>query len=82
MKQKLQRFAPDRQETIRQELDKLLEVGFIHEVDHPDWLANPVMVKKSNGKWRIHVDFTNLNSACPKDDFPLPCIDQLVYSTT
>ena len=40
-----------------------------------------VMVKKANGKWRICVDFTNLNKACPKDSYPLPCIDQLVDST-
>ena len=40
------------------------------------------MVKKANGKWRICVDFTNLNKACPKDSYPLPRIDQLVNSTT
>nr|AAS98502.1 putative polyprotein [Oryza sativa Japonica Group] len=46
-----------------------------------EWLANPVLVRKSNGKWRMCVDFTDLNKACPKDDFPLPRIDQLVDST-
>ena len=53
----------------------------IREVYYPEWLANVVMVKKANGKWRMCVDFTNLNSACPKDNFPLPRIDQLVDST-
>ena len=48
---------------------------------YPDWLANVVLVKKANGKWRMCVDFTNLNKACPKDSFPLPKIDQLVNST-
>ena len=48
---------------------------------YPDWLANVVMVKKANGKWRMCVDFTNLNKACPKDSYPLPRIDQLVDST-
>ena len=62
-------------------MDKLLKAGFIREVNHPEWLANPVMVRKSNGKWRMCVDFTDLNKACPKDDFPLPRIDQLVDST-
>ena len=38
------------------------------------------MVKKANGKWRMCVDFTNLNKACPKDSYPLPRIDQLVDS--
>ena len=46
------------------------------------WLANVVMVKKSNGKWRICVDYTDLNNACPNDCFPLPQIDQLVDSTS
>ena len=40
------------------------------------------MVKKSNGKWRMCIDFTDLNRACPKDSYPLPRIDTLVDSTT
>jgi len=63
------------------EVNKLLAANFIREVYYPEWLANVVMVKKANGKWRICVDFTDLNSACPKDNFPLPKIDQLVDST-
>ena len=66
---------------MTEEVEKLLEVDFIREVFYPDWLANVVMVKKSNGKWRMCVDFTDLNKACPKDSFPLPRIDQLVDST-
>jgi hypothetical protein len=63
------------------ELRKLLEAGFIKEVFHPTWLANPVLVKKKNGKWRMCVDYTSLNKACPKVPFPLPQIDQIVDST-
>ena len=48
---------------------------------YPEWLANVVLVKKANGKWRMCVDFTDLNKACPKDSFPLPRIDQLVDFT-
>nr|AAP05806.1 putative GAG-POL precursor [Oryza sativa Japonica Group]AAT76358.1 putative GAG-POL precursor [Oryza sativa Japonica Group] len=81
VKQRLRRFAPDRKQAIQEELDKLLKAGFIREVLHPEWLANPVMVRKANGKWRMCVDFTDLNKACPKDHFPLPRIDQLVDST-
>nr|AAQ56290.1 putative gag-pol precursor [Oryza sativa Japonica Group] len=81
VKQKLRIFAPYRKQAIREELDKLLKAGFIREVLHPEWLANPVMVWKANGKWRMCVDFTDLNKACPKDHFPLPRIDQLVDST-
>ena len=46
------------------------------------WLANPVVVRKANGKWRLCINFTDLNKACPKDPFPLPRIDQIVHSTS
>ena len=58
-----------------------MTAGFIREVYYPEWLTNVVLVKKANGKWRMCVDFTDLNKACPKDSFPLPRIDQLVDST-
>ena len=54
---------------------------FIREVYYPDWLVNVVMVKKANDKWRMCVDFTDLNKAFPKDSYHLPRIDQLVDST-
>ena len=60
---------------------KLTAANFIREVYHPDWLVNPVLVKKKNGKWRMCVDYTDLNKACPKDPFGLPRIDQVVDST-
>ena len=56
-------------------------MGFIQKVNYPEWISNVVLVKKANGKWKMCVDFTNLNKACPKDSFPLPKIDQLVDST-
>ena len=59
-----------------------MTAGFIWEVYYPEWLANVVLVKKANGKWRMCVDFTDLNKVCPEDSFPLPRIDQLVDSTT
>lgn len=51
---------------------------FIKKVKYPTWLANPVMVKKSNDKWRMCVDYIDLNKACPKDSYPLSSIDELV----
>uniref|UniRef100_A0A2N9H0M9 Uncharacterized protein n=1 Tax=Fagus sylvatica TaxID=28930 RepID=A0A2N9H0M9_FAGSY len=81
VKQKRRVFAPERNNAIMEEVDKLLAANFIREVFYPDWLANVVMVKKSTGKWRMCVDFTDLNKACPKDSFPLPRIDQQVDST-
>ena len=74
-------FAPEQNQAITDEVNKLLSVGFIQEVYYPDWVANVVLVKKANGKWRMCVDFTDLNKTCPKDNFPLPRIDQLVDST-
>ena len=64
-----------------EEVEKLLATRFIWEVYYPKWLANVVMVKKSNEKWRMCVDFTDLNNACPKDSFPLLRIDHLFDST-
>ncbi|KAL6334073.1 hypothetical protein AAG906_001834 [Vitis piasezkii] len=80
VRQRVRRFHPDRQKIIRDEIDKLLG-EFIREVEYPDWLANVVVVPKKEGKWRVCVDYTNLNNACPKDSFPLPRIDQIVDST-
>ena len=54
------------------------EADFIREFFYSDCLANVVMVKKSNGKWRMCVNYIDLNKVCPKDNFPLPRIDQLV----
>ena len=65
---------------VMDEVTKLLATGFTREVHYLEWLANVVIMKKANGKWRMCVDFTDLNKACPKDSFPLPRIDQLVDS--
>jgi hypothetical protein len=80
VKQRLRRFNDDKCKAIGEEILKLLSAGFICEVYHPEWLANPVLVKKKNKKWRVCVDYTSLNKACPKDSFPLPSIDQVVDS--
>ena len=74
-------FAPKQNKAIMDEVPKLLVANFIRKVYYPDWLANVVIVKKPNKKWRMCVDFTNLNSVYSKDSFPLPRIDQLVDST-
>ena len=58
-----------------------MKIRAVQEVLYPQWLSNTVVVKKKNGKWRVCVDFTDLNRACPKDAFPLPKIDQLIDST-
>ena len=81
VRQKKRVFAPERDNAIKEEVQKLTMAKFIRKVYYPDWLANVVMVKKANGKWKMCVDFTDLNKAYPKDSYPLPRIDQLVDST-
>ena len=81
IRQKKRVFAQKRDKAIAKEVRKLLKADFIRKVYYPDWLANVVMVKKTNGKWSMCVDFTDLNKACPKDNYPLPRIDTLVDST-
>jgi hypothetical protein len=67
---------------VRWQVNKLLEAGFIRPVDYPSWLANSVLVEKSDGAWRMCIDYTNLNKAFPKDDYPLPHICQIIDSTS
>ena len=82
MKQCLRRFDEEKRRAIYEEIAKLSAAGFIKEVYHPEWLANPVLVRKKSEKWRMCVDYMGLNKACPKDPFPLPRIDQVVDSTS
>jgi hypothetical protein len=80
--QHLRRFADDRQDAMKKELAKLLAAGFIREVFHPEWLTNPVLVRKKNSnEWRMCVDYTDLTKHYHKDPFGLPRIDQVIDST-
>jgi hypothetical protein len=81
-KQRLRKMSEDKAEGARNEVKRLLSASVIREVTYPEWLANTVMVKKANGKWRMCIDFTDLNKACPKDEFLLPRRDSLVDATT
>ena len=68
-------------DAIRDEVRKLKQAEPIKEVFYPEWLANTLVVKKKSRKWRVCVDFIDLNKACPKDLFPMPWIDQLMNAT-
>ena len=81
IRQKMRVFAQEQDKVIADKVQKLLKADFILEVYYPNWLVNVVMVKKANGKWRMCVDFTDLNRACPKDSYSFPQIDTLVDST-
>jgi hypothetical protein len=71
-----------RKKPLRKNSPSYSKAGFIKEILHPEWLANPILVRKKNSaKWRMCVDYTDLNKHCPKDPFGLPHIDQIVDST-
>ena len=75
---KEERLGNEKRLAAKEEAEKLLSVGFIREARYTTWLANVVMVTKPNGNWRMCVDYRNINSACPRDTYPLPNIDRLV----
>ncbi|XP_057452750.1 uncharacterized protein LOC130744596 [Lotus japonicus] len=72
------RMGEEKDKAVQIETQKLLEGKFIREVQYPTWLANVVMVRKANGKWRMCTDYTSLYKVCPKDSYPLPNVDKLV----
>ncbi|GKV34076.1 hypothetical protein SLEP1_g42498 [Rubroshorea leprosula] len=67
---------------IKEKVEKLLQAGFVKRVDYYEWVANPVLVKQANGKWRMCIDYTNLDQACPKDCYSMPSIDKLVEAAS
>jgi hypothetical protein len=79
-RQKLRKMSDDKVVAVKSEVQRLLDASVICEVMYPKWLANTVPVKKKNGKWRMCIDFTDLNKATRKDNFPLPRMDQVIDS--
>jgi len=73
--QRKRKLGEEKRKAAREESTKLLQAGFIQEAQYITWLANVVIVKKPNGKWRMCTDYTDLNKACPKDAYPLLNID-------
>jgi len=76
--QRRRKYNEEKKLAIQEETNKLVEADHIREIQYPTWLSNVVMVKKANGKWRMCMDFTDLNNACPKDSYPLSNTDVLV----
>jgi hypothetical protein len=71
-------MSEEKVKAVEVEVQRLQDAKVIREVLYPVWLANTVPVKKKNGKWRMCVDFRDLNKACKKDDFPLERVDKIV----
>ena len=78
MTQKKCKIGEERHQAAQEEANKLLKEGFIQKAHYTTWMANIVMVQKSNGKWWICINYIDLDKACPKDSYPLPTINQLV----
>jgi hypothetical protein len=73
-------MSDDKVVAVKSEVQRLLDNSVIREVMHPKWLVNTLPVKKKNGKWRMCIDFTDLNKATPKDNYPLPRMDRVIDS--
>jgi hypothetical protein len=70
---------PTLKDIVKEEIQKLLNDGFIYPIFDSKWVSPLVVVpKKVTGKWKICVDFQELNKATLKDYFPVPFIDQVL----
>ncbi|XP_035838075.1 uncharacterized protein LOC118485749 [Helianthus annuus] len=78
--QRRRSLGADKTKAMNEQVCELLKAGILREVRYQSWVANPVMVEKSNGGWRICVDYTDLHKACPKDCYSLPEIDKKIDS--
>ena len=80
--QRRRKQSPEQAEAAKKAVKDLLEANIIFEAKYTTWLSNVVLIKKSNGKWRMCVDYTDVNRACPKGANPLPNIDKLVDNSS
>ena len=78
VRQHLRVMNPRKALAIKDEIEKLLKIGFIYPVPLTEWISNPVPVGKKQGATQICTNFRDLNEACPKDNFPTPFIDQIL----
>ncbi|GJZ72267.1 reverse transcriptase domain-containing protein [Tanacetum coccineum] len=76
VKQKKRSLAPERNKAIHSQVEELIEAGILREVKYQTWVSNPMVMKKDNGKWKLHVDFTNINKACIREPHPLLAAEQ------
>ena len=69
---------PTLKEIVKEEFHKILNANFIYPISDSQWVSLLVIVPKKNGKWRVYVDYRELNKATTKDHFPLPFIDKVL----
>jgi hypothetical protein len=63
---------------VKKEVEKMLEAGFIRPCRYAEWISSVVTVQKKDGRWRVCVDFRDLNRATPKDEYPMPVAETLI----
>ncbi|GJT09495.1 hypothetical protein Tco_0856537 [Tanacetum coccineum] len=73
-------MASDRTQVVSKEVEEWVSAGIVRPVRYPTWISNPVLLRKSDGSWRMCIDFKNINSSCPKDYYPLPDIEEKIES--
>ena len=65
-------------EEVKKEVQKMLDAGFIRPCRYAEWISSVVPVQKKDGRWRVCVDFRDLNIATPKDEYPMPVAETLI----
>jgi hypothetical protein len=82
-KQPTRRFNPIIYDRVKEEVERLLDVGFIRPCQHAEWVSNIIPVKNKNtDKIRVCIDFCNLNKATPKYKYPMPIADMLINNAS
>ena len=72
------RMNPNLRDIVKEEIQKLLEAGFIYPISDSEWVYPHMIIPEKNCKWRVYVDYRELNKVTQKDHFPLPFIDQIL----
>jgi len=65
-------------EEVKKEIEKMLKAGFIRPCRYAEWISSIVPVEKKDGRWRVAIDFRDLNRATPKDEYPMPVAETLI----
>ena len=78
VKQLPRKMTPEVTSKVKEEIERLLNAGFIRTARYVEWVSNVVPVMKKNGKLRVCIDYRSLNSATPKDEYSMPVVDLLV----
>ncbi|GJW12700.1 hypothetical protein Tco_1578527 [Tanacetum coccineum] len=78
VKQKKRSLAPEKNEAIHTQVEDLTKANILREVKYQTWVSNPIIMKKASGRWKLFVDFTDINKACSKEHHLLPMIEQKV----